>query len=73
MRGAHDLVEARALAAAVLDEPAPGGPTRSPETLERFVELRSQLPEVLGRDEREEPAARAEGGRAATCARCASH
>ncbi len=50
MRGAHDLVEARELARTVLDPP-PNGPSRSPETLARFVELRSQLPEVLGKDE----------------------
>jgi hypothetical protein len=50
LRGAHDLVEARALAQAVLDPPA----TRllvSPETLERFIELRSQFPDVLDKDE----------------------
>ena len=50
LRGAHDLVEARALARAVLDPPG-GQPSQSPETLERFVELRSPLPEVLGKDE----------------------
>ena len=51
VRGAHDLVEARALAASVLEPP--GGnplPVRSPETLERFVELRSPLPDVLDKD-----------------------
>ena len=51
VRGAHDLGEARALAASVLEPPARGlaGP-RSRETLERFVELRSPLPEVLDKD-----------------------
>jgi glutamyl/glutaminyl-tRNA synthetase len=49
-RGAHDLVEARALAAAVL-EPESVDPTQSPETLARFVELRAQLPEVLDKDQ----------------------
>ena len=49
VRGAHDLVEARALAAAVLDPPGVLE-ARSPETLRRFVELRSPLPEVLDRD-----------------------
>jgi hypothetical protein len=52
MRGAHDLVEARALARTVLDPPLVGdGPVPSPETLERFAELRSPLPEVLSKDE----------------------
>lgn len=50
VRGAHDLVEARALAAAVL-EPASLDRERSPVTLERFVELRAPLPEVLEQDE----------------------
>src|SRR4051794_19555838 len=49
-RGAHDLVEARALAAAVL-EPATVEQGRSPETLARFTELRAQLPEVLEKDQ----------------------
>jgi glutamyl-tRNA synthetase len=52
VRGAHDLVEARSLAASVLE--APGNSplrARSPETLERFVELRAPLPEVLDKDE----------------------
>src|SRR5205085_731411 len=44
MRGAHDLVEARALARSVLDPPS-NSLLLSPETLERFVELRSSLPE----------------------------
>jgi glutamyl/glutaminyl-tRNA synthetase len=50
LRGAHDLVEARELARTVLDPPS-NGPVLSPETLERFVELRSSLPEVLTKDE----------------------
>src|SRR4051794_40902302 len=50
MRGAHDLVEARALAASVL-EPPRGESTQSPETLARFVELRSQTPDVLDKDQ----------------------
>jgi hypothetical protein len=50
LRGAHDLVEARALAQSVLDPPS-NRLLLSPETLERFVELRSQLPETLGKDE----------------------
>ncbi len=51
VRGAHDLVEAKALAASVLEPPG-NGPfaVRSPETLERFVELRSALPDVLDKD-----------------------
>ncbi len=54
LRGAHDLVEARALAESVLEPPSnsplPAGASPSPETLERFVELRSPLPDVLDRD-----------------------
>jgi hypothetical protein len=50
MRGAHDLVEARRLVRAVLDAPSVDS-TQSPETLERFVELRGPLPEVLSKDE----------------------
>jgi hypothetical protein len=52
MRGAHDLVEARRLALAVL-EPASvdSTPSPSPQTLERFGELRSPLPDVLSKDE----------------------
>jgi glutamyl-tRNA synthetase len=49
VRGAHDLVEARELARSVLDVPAPE-PARSPETNERFVELRSQMPEHLDKE-----------------------
>jgi glutamyl/glutaminyl-tRNA synthetase len=53
MRGAHDLVEARRLADAVLEPPACVDSTRARvrETLERFTELRSPLPEILGKDE----------------------
>jgi glutamyl-tRNA synthetase len=51
-RGAHDLVEARRLARAVLDPPSvESTQTRAPETLERFCELRSPLPDVLAKDE----------------------
>ena len=50
VRGAHELVEARALASAVLDPPR-AEPSRSPETLVRFGELRSRLPETLSKDE----------------------
>jgi len=50
MRGAHDLVEARGLAQSVLEPPS-GESTQSPETLERFVELRGPLPEVITKDE----------------------
>jgi glutamyl-tRNA synthetase len=50
MRGAHDLVEARRVAQGVLDRPSVDS-TQSPETLERFVELRSALPESLSKDE----------------------
>jgi hypothetical protein len=48
-RGAHDLAEGRALARGVLDPPSVES-TQSPETLERFVELRSQYPDVLDKD-----------------------
>jgi glutamyl-tRNA synthetase len=52
LRGAHDLVEARELAAGVLDAPSPALTAfSSPETLSRFVELRAPLPEVLDKDE----------------------
>ena len=49
VRGAHDLVEARALAEAVLDA-APGAKD-DPLTLERFAELRAPLPETIGKDD----------------------
>ena len=52
LRGAHDLVEARALARARARPAEQREPVdTSPETLERFVELRSPLPEVLDKDE----------------------
>ncbi|MGZ4290075.1 MAG: glutamate--tRNA ligase [Gaiellaceae bacterium] len=50
MRGAHDLVEAKRLAHSVLT-PLSVDSTRSPETLERFAELRAPLPDVLSKDE----------------------
>ena len=50
MRGAHDLVEARRVAQGVLDPPS-NSLLLAPETLERFVELRSSLPESLSKDE----------------------
>jgi hypothetical protein len=50
MRGAHDLNEARALAQSVLVPPG-AGVVQAPETMERFVELRSALPDVLSKDE----------------------
>jgi glutamyl/glutaminyl-tRNA synthetase len=50
MRGAHDLVEARRLAQSVLEPPSVES-RQSPETLERFVELRTPLPDVLTKDE----------------------
>jgi hypothetical protein len=48
-RGAHDLVEARTLAAEVLDAPPPR--RDDPLTLERFGELRAPLPETIGKEE----------------------
>jgi tRNA synthetases class I (E and Q), catalytic domain len=50
LRGAHDLVEARGLAASVL-EPPTVDETASPETLARFAELRAQFPETVDKDE----------------------
>jgi glutamyl/glutaminyl-tRNA synthetase len=50
VRGAHDLVEARALAQSVL-EPASVDSTQSPETLARFVELRTPLPETIDKEQ----------------------
>ena len=47
LRGAHDLIEARGLADAVLTAPSAVEPSRSPDTLGRFVELRAPLPETL--------------------------
>jgi glutamyl/glutaminyl-tRNA synthetase len=51
LRGAHDLVEARRLAHTVLEPPASNTVLLSPETLERFVELRAVLPDVLDKDQ----------------------
>jgi glutamyl-tRNA synthetase len=50
VRGAHDLVEAAELARGVLEPPSLDT-SQSPETLARFVELRSQMPDVLEKDE----------------------
>jgi glutamyl/glutaminyl-tRNA synthetase len=50
LRGAHDLVEARSLAASVLDPPSVDS-TQSPETLTRFAELRAQFPQTVDKDE----------------------
>jgi hypothetical protein len=50
MRGAHDLVEARALAASVLDRLSVDS-SQSPETLARFAELRSRFPDTIDKDE----------------------
>ena len=50
VRGAHDLVEARALADAVLLAPS-NRLLQAPETLDRFAELRSALPDVLDKDQ----------------------
>jgi len=47
LRGAHDLVEARGLAAGVLEPPRNRLLLDAP-TLERFVELRAPLPETIG-------------------------
>ena len=49
MRGAHDLVEARALASHVLEPPSDRRLLDAP-TLERFVELRSSFPDVLDKE-----------------------
>ena len=46
MRGARDLVEARAIAESILSPPSPAV-TSSPETLERFRELRGRANEQL--------------------------
>ena len=56
VRGSHDLVEARELAAGVLEPPAasPAGGGTSPETLERFVELRAPLPELIDKAQSKE-------------------
>ena len=50
LRGAHDLVEARAIADALERVPAPGE-TSSPETLQRFRELRTAAADELDKDE----------------------
>ncbi len=50
LRGARDLVEARAIADALEQAPAPVE-TTSPETLERFRELRATGAEQLDKDE----------------------
>jgi glutamyl/glutaminyl-tRNA synthetase len=49
LRGARDLVEARAAAERLADRPVPV-PSASPETLRRFRELREAAPEELGKD-----------------------
>jgi glutamyl-tRNA synthetase len=49
LRGARDLVEARALADLVGSAPAPH-PTESPETLRRFAELRTAAPDTVDLD-----------------------
>jgi hypothetical protein len=49
LRGARDLVEAHALAAQLTSAP-PRHETTSPETLERFRELRAAAPEQLDKD-----------------------
>ena len=49
-RGAHDLVEAHALVQAVLNPPS-ANLAQSPETLARFVELRSGMPELLDKED----------------------
>jgi glutamyl/glutaminyl-tRNA synthetase len=51
VRGAHDLVEAKALAQSVLEPPASATVSRAPETLERFAELRAQMPEHLDKED----------------------
>lgn len=50
LRGAHDLVEARTLAAGVLEPPSDRVLLDAP-TLERFVELRAPLPDTIGAEE----------------------
>lgn len=49
LRGARDLVEAASVASQLLHPPAPG-PTTSPETLQRFGELRAAASEDLDKD-----------------------
>ena len=50
LRGAHDLVEARAIAERLEATPEPA-PTRSPVTLERFRELRAAAGDDLDKEE----------------------
>ena len=50
LRGAHDLVEARAIAERLETPPEPA-PTRSPETLERFRELRAPAADDLDKEQ----------------------
>ena len=50
LRGARDLVEARAIAEQLTSPPSPP-PTTSPETLRRFRELREAAPDDLDKDE----------------------
>ncbi len=71
LRGAHDLVEgagARRSGARA----GSGSTRRSPETLERFVELRARLAETLDEGRGEVAPARAEGGRRQPARRCGS-
>jgi glutamyl/glutaminyl-tRNA synthetase len=49
LRGARDLLEARAIAQQLVSPPSPP-PTTSPETLRRFRELREAVPEDLDKD-----------------------
>jgi tRNA synthetase class I (E and Q)/anticodon-binding protein len=49
LHGARDLVEARAIADQLGREPTPG-PTASPETLQRFRELRAAAPDDLDKE-----------------------
>ncbi|MGH3016464.1 MAG: hypothetical protein ACRDNN_16090, partial [Gaiellaceae bacterium] len=50
LRGAHDLAEARAIAERLESPPAPAA-TSSPETLERFRELRAAAGDDLGKEQ----------------------
>jgi glutamyl-tRNA synthetase len=50
LRGAHDLVEARAIAERLETPPEPA-PARSPETLERFRELRAAAGDELDKEQ----------------------
>jgi len=53
LRGAHDLVEARALAEGIVTPPKPR-PSGSPETLQRFRELRERAADDVEKDEAKE-------------------